>query len=388
MHTTPRTLPHIRISGGPAQRGRQYGELARAQIHAGRDGYAQNFAGSGITWRQATAHAMKYLDAIHRASPDIVAELEGIADGAALPFADVLAMNCRTEIMWAQVNRDAPNTSALRGECSSFGLHPARTAANHTLVGQNWDWLVHAADSVILLEVEPDDAPNFVTIVEAGLLAKASLNAAGVAVAVNTLATSHDGEISGVPFHVLLRLLCANENAFDALELLASHARASSGHYLVGAAGGALLSIECEPGGLGGIHVRTPVGGMLAHTNHFLGDTLGDDLAPLVMADSYVRQQRLTDLIHSPREATIETLDAALSDHTDAPGSICTHPDVRVERTKQWSTLTSLIFDLEGRVVHLSDGNPCSTRRRKLDFADFLRPRADASVPGEPSVSP
>ncbi|GAB6859173.1 C45 family autoproteolytic acyltransferase/hydolase [Microbacterium xylanilyticum] len=387
MRITPRTLPHIRISGAPRQRGRMYGELARAEVHAGRDGYARNFAASGITWPQATAHAMKYLDAIHRASPDIVAELEGIADGAALPFVDVLAMNCRTEIMWAQVNRDAPKTSALRGECSSFGLHPDNTGTGHTLVGQNWDWLVHAADSVILLEVEPDDGPNFVTVVEAGLLAKASLNAEGVGIAVNTLATSHDGEVSGVPFHVLLRLLTASTTAFDALEILASHARASSGHFLVGAAGGALLSIECEPGGIGGVHVRTPDDGMLAHTNHFVGNPHGDDLAPFVMADSYIRQQRLTDLLRGHHEATIESLNTALSDHTDAPGSICTHPDLRADPTKRWCTLASLIFDLERRVVHLSDGNPCSTQRRELDFAEFLRPRAEDGVPSELVIS-
>lgn len=383
MATDTTTLPTIRISGDAAQRGRRYGELARTRIHAGREGYERNFAHSGIAWDDAVEHAKRYADGIHRAAPSITTELEAIAAGAGLPFLDVLAMNCRTEIMWAREGRLAPQTTAPRGECTSFALDPTRTALGHTWLGQNWDWLAHAADSVVLLEVEPDDGPAFVTVVEAGLLAKTSLNAAGLGVAVNTLASTRDGQVDGLPFHVLLRLLTGCERAFDAVELLASHQRASSGHYLVGAAGGALVSIECEPGGVGGVHVRTPASGMLIHANHFLGAISGDDLAPIAMSDSYVRQQRLSDLLDAPQTATIESIGAALSDHTDAPGSICAHPDARVDESKRWSTLTSVIMDLDRRVLHLAEGNPCLTPRRELHFGELLWPHTADAAPIE-----
>lgn len=378
----PLSFPTIRISGDPAARGRRYGLQARAHVHAGRDGYERAFHRGGTSWREAVAHALRYGDAIAAAFPHILTEMEGIAVGSGLEFEDILAMNCRTEIMWSRVNQTSPAVR-IPAECSSFGMTPDRTASGRTWIGQNWDWLVHAAESVILLEVERDDGPNFVTVVEAGLLAKASLNEAGVGVAVNTLVTDGDHGTDGIPFHVLLRALTDSATVFDAVELMASHQRASSGHYLVGSADGAVLSIECEPGGVGGVHPVAPKGGLVAHTNHFVSRTLGLDLAPLVMPDSYVRLQRLHDLLDQTEHATIETIHRALSDHTDHPGSICCHPDARADESTRWASIASIIVDPAERSLYLAQGSPCQTPRRRLEFGDLLggsasRPAASA----------
>ncbi|WES64002.1 C45 family autoproteolytic acyltransferase/hydrolase [Microbacter sp. GSS18] len=271
------TLPRVRVSGGPAERGRAYGEAARRQVNASREGYERAFARSGMPWREAVEYARRYGDAIASAFPEAISEMEGIAAGAGLPFDDVLAMNCRTEIMWDLAQR---RSLSLRGECTSFGLAPEATENGHTWVGQNWDWLVHATDSIVVLEVERDNAPNYLTLVEAGLLGKATLNAAGIGIAVNTLITDRDRDTRGVPFHVVLRMLADIEHVSDAVELLAGVRRASSGNYLVGAAGGAVLDIECEPGGVAGVHPIAPVRGRIAHTNHFVAATRGVDLAP------------------------------------------------------------------------------------------------------------
>ena len=40
-----------------------------------------------------------------------------------------------------------------------------------------------SADTVVLLESTPDDGPSFMTVVEAGLLAKFGMNSAGLVVA-------------------------------------------------------------------------------------------------------------------------------------------------------------------------------------------------------------
>lgn len=373
MTFTP--FPQIRVSGEPADRGLQYGVQAHAQIHAGREGYERNFHRSGIRWAKAVGYARRYADSIADAFPQLISELEGIAAGSGLEFDDVLAMNCRTEIMWSRVNEQLPSTR-VPAECSSFGLTPDRTEAAHAWIGQNWDWLVHAFDSVILLEVERPDGPNYVTVVEAGLLAKSTLNAAGIGIAVNTLITSDDADTDGIPFHVLLRALADAETVFDAVELLASHRRASSGHYLVGGADGAVLSIECEPGGVAGVHPISPNGGLVVHTNHFVSRTRGDDLAPLVMADSYVRMQRLRDRLDESKLASIASIHRALGDHTDHPGSICCHPDPRSDETARWASISSMIMDLPERALFLCEGNPCEVPRRRIDFGPLLQPEA------------
>lgn len=83
-----------------------------------------------------------------------------------------------------------------------------------------------------MLEVEQPDRPNFVTVVEAGLLAKASLNSAGLGIAVNALVTSLDCGELGVPFHVLIRAFADCESLSDAIYVATKNTRASSGNYL------------------------------------------------------------------------------------------------------------------------------------------------------------
>ena len=58
--------------------------------------------------------------------------MRGIADGAGLDLADVLAINVRTEVMYAAKARQAPlaarvsaNFRPLPAECSAFAVVPA-----------------------------------------------------------------------------------------------------------------------------------------------------------------------------------------------------------------------------------------------------------------------
>ncbi len=366
-----REYPRIRVSGDAYTRGVQYGTLARTQVRAGRDGYERNFASSGIDWPGARRTAERYAAPVQEHFPEIWREIEGIAAGAELETIDVLAMNCRTEIMWEQANRDA-SSAGIRGECTSFGLAPGRTEISRTLIGQNWDWLVHSFDSVVVLEVEREDGPNYVTVVEAGLVAKFSLNAYGFAVSVNTLVTTADSGSPGVPFHVLLRALAECRTTYDAVELLAGVPRAASGNFLVATPDGAILDIECEPGGVAGVHVRPAFDGQVSHANHFLSRTGATDLAPTQLSDSYVRYQRMSDLLASRREHGADSLHTILSDHVGAPGAVCCHPDSRSPGPKQWASICSVIFDPLERELWMCEGIPCETERRTLSYAGFL----------------
>ena len=94
--------------------------------------------------------------------------MRGLAEGAGVGYEDVLALNVRTEVMFAAKARQAREAMRQPSECSAFAVLPGASAIGHTLVGQNWDWLLHSFDTVVVLEVEQDDGPNFVSVVEAG----------------------------------------------------------------------------------------------------------------------------------------------------------------------------------------------------------------------------
>jgi isopenicillin-N N-acyltransferase like protein len=368
--------PRIRVSGSPRERGVQYGSQARDRVHAGMAGYRKAFAQSaGWTWEQAVDAAAHLVEPVRAAFPQYLAEMEGIAEGAGLDVADIFTMNARTEIMWAATARQAEtDRAALSRECSAFALLPQRTASGHTLIGQNWDWLDHSFDSLVVLEVEQDGKPNFVTVVEAGLLAKSSMNSSGLGVAVNSLVTSADRGGPGLPFHVLVRAFADCDTLTDAVYIASKHQRSSSGNYLLAHADGLAVNLETTPGGYQGVTPQLPRRGAIVHTNHFVSPVPGSqDVGHYAMADSLIRLQRVeAHIADNEAPATVDALHAALSDHADFPAAVCCHPSDRSEDGLQWATVTSVIMDLDERVMYLSEGNPCQYPPEPLSFEGLL----------------
>ena len=111
----------------------------------------------------------------------------------------MLAINVRTEVMFAAKARQVASDARRVGECSAFAVTPERSADGHTLIGQNWDWLLHAADTCVVLEVQQDEGPDFVTVVEAGLLAKTGMNSSGIGLVTNALVSDADRGEAGHP---------------------------------------------------------------------------------------------------------------------------------------------------------------------------------------------
>ena len=366
----------IRVSGEAHDRGMQYGREARDEVLRCRTAYEEAFQNSvGWSWTQAIDATAGLVGPVESAFPQYLDEMRGIAQGAGLTFEDVFTMNARTEVIWAATVRQSESERGwLARECSAFALLPSRTADGHTLIGQNWDWLVHSFDSLVVLEVEQPDRPNFVTVVEAGLLAKFTMNSAGLGVAVNALVTSADMAEPGIPFHVLIRAFADCESLTDAVYIASHHIRSSSGNYLIGHADGIAVNLETAPGDYRGVTPILPVDDALVHTNHFVREVPGSrDVAHYAMADSLVRLQLVQKSIAEAKEpATVASLRDALSNHADFPAAVCCHPDPREPRWQQWATVTSVVLDLDARAMYVSDGNPCQNDYRRLTFDGLL----------------
>jgi isopenicillin-N N-acyltransferase-like protein len=354
--------PHIRVTGGPRERGRAYGEAASERIQRSLAGYERAYAfHAQLSWREARELAQRYVPAIGAQAPDALAELEGIADGAGLDPEDVLALNARTEVIaaaWARV----PDG------CSALAVLPGRSRNGHTLLAQNWDWMVHSVDTVVILEADRSDGPSYVTAVEAGLLAKAGLNAAGLGVTTNFLLTPEDDGRPGLPYHVTLRELLDARDVVEAVERLRTMQRASSANYLLADVAGRAIDVEATPEAL---ELIEPVDGFLAHTNHFCTRVFAPrDAGTDLMPSSPLRLERVSTLVGSP--AGSAEIRAALADHENFPNAVCCHPDPQEAESERDVTAVSLIMDLDARRLELADGNPCTTPYRELDYADLL----------------
>ncbi|UOQ57518.1 C45 family peptidase [Leucobacter allii] len=371
---SPAGYPRIRVSGPPAERSRQYGELARERIAVIRAGYERAFAAKGIAWAEAVRIARRHLPAIERYTPELLAELRGIAEGSGLGFDEILTINCRTEVLNGASRATGAAIRAEFGECTAFAVEADRRADGGAVVGQNWDWLEALEGGVIVLEVERPDGPDYVTLVEAGLLGKMVLTEAGLALGMNTLVSSLDGVTPGVPYHLQIRSVADAPHAAGALEILAGMPRAASGNFVLADASGAVLNVESAPGGPEALTVTGSADGTLAHANHFVGPVAGGhDLAPLAMADSYARLGRMRRRLAAvPGEFGREELRAPLRDHVGFPNAVCCHPDPAAEAPARWKTLASVLLFPGARRIEYTAGPPCAGDWIELDCAELL----------------
>lgn len=379
-------VPHVRVEGTALQRGRQYGEETRDRVRISIDAYREVFNRyTGWDWPKVIEEAVRFRQPIAAFRPSYLDEVRGIADGAGVAEEDILAINVRTEVMFAAKARLVDGSVRSVGECSAFAVVPDESSNGHTLIGQNWDWLLHSFETVVVLEANQEEAPSFVTVVEAGLLAKTGLNSSGLGVCTNALVTKDDAGLPGIPFHIILRALLDCENLPDALVALQAGFRSSSANYMVATSEGTAVDIEAAPGDFSRLFLQFPEKGVLLHTNHFTSDRFeGSDVSMWVMPDSPFRLDRLAREVGKLDKLSVDAIQRLLADHTNHPSGICCHPDARLDLYDQGATVASVIMDLEDRIMWLADGQPCTNPYRKLDYSQFLSressPHSSATV--------
>ncbi len=323
---------------------------------------------TGWDWPHVLAEARPFEEPIADYDPRWLEEIEGIAEGAGVPVEDVLALNVRTEVVYAAKARQA---TRLAGACTAIAVLPEASASGETLLAQNWDWYPHSLDTVVVLEARPDDGPAFVTVVEAGLLAKAGMNAAGLGLATNALATDAVSGRPGVPYHVVLRAILGCETISAALAAIQRGIRASSASYVLAHSDGLAVCVEALPGGFSDLHLLFPEDGTIAHSNHFLAPAFSrKDVSLWAMPDSPFRLDRARRLLESP--VLVEDLQRVLADHANAPNAICCHPDESLPEYERGVTAASIVMELDSRTMVLADGPPCTTPYRRLELGELL----------------
>jgi isopenicillin-N N-acyltransferase like protein len=362
-------FPLVETEGGARERGRQYGEAARERIGRSVEAYGEVFAHyTGWTTAQVREEAERFRAPIVAFGPKYMEEIAGIAEGSGADESDILAMNVRTEIMFsAEARRLAGPTPPA--ECSAFAVSPSRSGGG-LLIGQNWDWLEHAIETTVVLRARQDDGPGFVTVVEAGLLAKAGMNDAGLGIATNMLVSDSDAGASGVPYHVLLRALFDAPGLPAALLTLKRGERSSSANYLL-AFDDVAVDIEAFPGGHADMYLNYPDDGLLLHFNHYCAaEHRPHDISMMVAPSSPFRQVRAEELIG----AADGPLDRAfwerlLADHSMFPDGICHHPEPTVTNPpERAATVTTVLMEPGTGRLWIASGYPCEAPFEEMEI--------------------
>jgi predicted choloylglycine hydrolase len=233
-------LPIVEVSGDARERGQAHGETLREQIRRAIEHWSPgNAAGQAAYLRAAAAW-----------TPGVLEELRGIAEGAGIPFDQIVEINLADE-------------RRVFG-CSSAGLR--RGADGIPVSGQTMDtpsWFAGLRAAIRSVEVETGLTLLAFTI--AGMPALCGINSNGVGVwcnALYALPTSADG----VPVSCIVRRLLSCRTLAEARGFVESVPHASGQNYLLASPEG-IVSLECSARSV----VETRGDGNAAwHANHAL----------------------------------------------------------------------------------------------------------------------
>jgi isopenicillin-N N-acyltransferase-like protein len=336
----------------PEQRGREFGVARHEAVDNTLAAYRRLFAATrGLDAAAVVAAGVQVRARVEHDWPALAAEVEAMAAGAEVDAAELFAANARTEIL----------AGHLHGECSTL----ASVGAARPLLMQNWDWHPDLARSRVVWVVELPEGGWFATLTEAGLLAKIGLNSHGLAVCLNLLATSGDGDLEVLPVHLALRLILAGcKSVDDARSLLASAPFGASSCITVMDADGNVAMFECRPGGP---PLEPPVQDRWAtHTNHFLAP-LPESLTDILRADwpdTDHRLGRVRAALADP--ATGPEVSDVLRDHGGGAISVCCHDEGNPSWADRQATLASLRMWPRERELEIAWGQPCACSYERI----------------------
>jgi isopenicillin-N N-acyltransferase-like protein len=344
-----RKIKIVEVSGNSYEMGFQYG-AACPEISKMIDITYQVFGGKDKAGILANKYIPAYLPFAEKYAPEIVDEMKGMATGAKLDFQDIFFLNITYEI----------SVPSVMG-CTSFAAAGKATGNGEVITGQNFDFLTMWEDIIVLLKMEPNHGPKILAVAPAGCLGLIGLNSAGISLNLNLLRNKESlTPNGGVPSHIILRKVLMCENIGEAIGVIASAEMRSAKNYLLASDEGDAVDVEVT---MDDLDVHYPERGILTHANCFKTDRFKSaDLAPIYWPDSYIRGQRLYQLMENQHGSlSVDVIKQLLQDHNNHPNSICRHADPKAPLPigRMIKTLFSFISCPKERKVFIALGNPC-----------------------------
>jgi isopenicillin-N N-acyltransferase-like protein len=319
-------FPMIDLSGSPTERGRQHGKAAPEQIKRGIAMYSESLLKSGVEWKELERRAEAMVPTIEAFDSTYVEEMRGIAEGAGVPFAGIMLMNARTEMVSAARRQQA--AKHFPDGCTAAFALPEATADGVLLHGQNWDWRAECAETSVVLRIRRDDGPDILTFTEAGGLARSGLNSAGIGLTANALECDRDYQRgAGVPLPFIRRKVLEAEYLALAVRTIFQTHKLGSNHMAISHCGGEAFGFECAPDETFWV---APERGIYVHANHWISDSgraKVKDTGLQETPDSIYRDKRVRDSLTPKRgKLTLDDFREAFFDDYQTPYSVCRPP--------------------------------------------------------------
>ena len=329
----------IEACGTHREVGIEIGRHCTAQIQE-RFASRRNRLPVGATWEAMLEQSQLYLAASRPVYPQYLEELEGIAEGAQVPFEEVFLSMC--EELW--------DASAWRG-CTDMAARGRATVDGSTLIAHTNDLMPHQEARLVILKIKAGDEPEYLGVTPGGIALSVGYNAAGISLTGNQL-DSNDVRL-GVPRLLVVRAILGSRTLSEAMTHCLLPQRASSYNNVIADASGEVYSMEGSATDCEAIYIREDV---MAHANHYTAPAMRRfELDPSANANSIIRHNRAEYLLRQNfGKLTPELFRTLLADHAGYPTSICKHG-------LQTQTVFSIIIQLEQLRAWIGRGHPCET---------------------------
>jgi isopenicillin-N N-acyltransferase-like protein len=347
VHDSP--PPLVQVSGTHREMGQQIGESCRENVqHSIRNArivLENAFAEVKLTWVDAQSQAQNYLPFAQEHYPQYVEEIQGIAEGANVPFIELLVLNAIEELTMDVLHLT---------HCTSIGVSDERTVSGNVLAAHSEEWLSIDEDDVYVIQAKPKDEPPYLAMTYGGLLPNVGFNACGIAQLIDSV-YPNDSRI-GSPRLVVSRAVLAAKTPEEAIRCTIVSDRAAGYNHLIVHESGEIYNVESSANRFA---LLSSEDGVSVHTNHYLSSQMKEvEDSSDGLIGSRVRYYRAQRLLNRTRQHSIQSLQDILSDHVNYPNSICKHVagDNAVTNEK---TINALVIDLTAREMHIAWGNPC-----------------------------
>ena len=357
-------IPLIRVAGSHREVGRAVGAATAPVL---RDAVAfESALPPGRSRDEQLALAARYRDATRAATPWLVEEIDGAAEGAGVDGLALFAAS--VEEIWTVRPSQVGTGEPVPGRCSDLVVGRPYTADGHLWVAHTNDLGEASERQLVAVEWLVPGEPAVFSI-GIGPWISVGWNDAGLSLTGNELAPND--EQVGVPRLLMVREQLTARTLEEAVRMTLRPDRASSYNTVLAHRAGHAVNVE---GSAGDAVVReVGVGETLAHTNHYVEPAMlayeGD---PAYARRSAVRYERACALLAGavaagPGTVTPAVLRGWLSDHAGAPESICRHPGAPTgtdrpgaDAESRTKTVFWVLADVTAGAVTYGRGHPCA----------------------------
>ncbi|KAK7715954.1 hypothetical protein SLS57_006705 [Botryosphaeria dothidea] len=324
------------------QIGHTHGTKARSQIEGSIAFYAGLFKETAkLDWPRVRTTALEFEPVIRRKWPAYLEEMRGIAEGAGVELADVLALNVRTEIAFG----------LFTDGCTMLAWH-SKQPGGSAFIAQNWDWRAEQRANLIALSIDQPNLPSIRMVTEGGIIGKIGFNSAGVGCTLNAI-RAIGMDPTRMPCHLALRTVLESASKDAAVATLDKHGVASSCTISIADAASGSVSLE-----LSAVDVQKifpDEAGRIYHSNHYLVDHPGVK-DTVYLPDSIPRVKRIRELAEGlgKQDASVSELLGVFKDEQNFPRSI----NRKQVESNSSETLFNIICDLKAKKAYVTEGRP------------------------------